>query len=187
MPENRQQCFWTIGHSNHGRQKFLNLLAQHPITHVVDVRTHPYSRFAPWSRPETLQKHLQQHDITYKWQGKNLGGKPGPDRFYDDQGYVLYDRLARSPAFQQALQSLQDTLSSEAVCLMCAEENPLHCHRRRLVGHVLVEQGARMLHIRGTGRIETEADLRQRQQNGQLRLFDDQPDPSGWKSHQPVR
>ncbi len=91
--------------------------------------------------------------------GKELGGRPEDKRYYDSSGHVLYGLVAEGDEFKGGIERLVRGAREHRVALMCNEENPAECHRRLLVGRVLVEKGARVLHIRGDGRIEPEEEL----------------------------
>ena len=66
---------WTIGHSNHSAEKFLDLLSRHGIACVVDVRSIPYSRRNPQFNRERMSRSLSSRNITYVWEGEALGRK----------------------------------------------------------------------------------------------------------------
>ena len=138
----------TIGHSNHPLGKLLDLLKQHQIEILVDVRSSPHSGYASQFNKEAFQHPLQAEGIRYLFLGNLIGGRPEDEEFYDDDGYVLYDRLAQSPRFQEGITRLMKAIQSCRAALLCSEEDPTNCHRRLLVGRVLREAGVRVLHIR---------------------------------------
>jgi uncharacterized protein (DUF488 family) len=147
----------TIGHSNHPLEKFLGLLKRHGITCLVDVRSRPFSRFNPHFNTKRLADALKAEGITYRWAGEHLGGMPAAAR-EKAGGKPDWTRVTYAPGFEPAL----DALVAEPVrpvAIMCAEENPNHCHRRMLLTPPLVTRGVEVLHIRGDGRIEPEAEL----------------------------
>jgi len=180
---------YTIGHSNHPVEIFLGLLRQHGIATVVDVRSSPYCRFAVHFNKEDLQGRLRTEGVRYLLLGDVLGGRPEGEEFYDRQGYVLYDRVAQSRAFQSGLGELLREAAACRVAVMCGEEDPTGCHRRLLIGRVLAQQGVRILHIRGDGRVQTEPEVAGeeefRRTRGQLTLFDIR-EPDEWKSTRSV-
>lgn len=149
----------TIGHSNHTVEHFLTLLRAHGVQVVVDVRSQPYSKFARQFDHESLKSLLQNGGIRHLYLGKELGGRPRGDEFYDQEGHVLYGRVAATSVFQDAVARLERGLRKYKVALLCAEENPAACHRRLLVGRVLLEHGVEVEHVRGDGRIQTEQEL----------------------------
>jgi uncharacterized protein (DUF488 family) len=149
----------TVGHSNHELNHFLDLVREMELGVVVDVRSHPYSRFAGQFNREPLERSFAALDIRYLFLGRELGGRPEGAEFYDDEGHVLYGRVARSPVFLDGLVRLEQGLGRFRVAIVCSEEDPTDCHRRLLVGRVLVERGIEVLHLRGDGTIQTEDEL----------------------------
>ncbi len=180
---------FTIGHSNLALELFVDLIRSHQIEVVADVRSSPYSRYAPQFNREPLGEARRGGGIDYLFVGDALGGRPPGDEYYDDQGRVLYDRVAASPAFQAGLDRVASLFRRRRGAVMCSEEDPGQCHRRLLVGRVLAERGFTVLHLRGDGRVEEEAELaralQRRKTGGQKTLFDlEEPPP--WKSTRSV-
>ena len=150
---------YTVGHSSHSADLFLGLLAQHAIQVLVDVRTAPYSRYAPQFDRELLQRALIQGGFRYLFLGRELGGRPANKEYYDADGHVLYSRITADPAFVAGIERLERGMTEFRIALMCGEEDPAHCHRRLLVARVLMERGHEVLHIRGDGRLMTDEDV----------------------------
>ena len=86
---------WTIGHSNHPLEAFLDLLTRHRIEVLVDVRSSPYSRYASQFNREALRQPLHDRAVQYLFLGDLLGGRVEDDRFYDDPGRVLLRSAGR--------------------------------------------------------------------------------------------
>jgi uncharacterized protein (DUF488 family) len=148
--------FFTIGHSNHDLSAWLALLRQHEVEVVVDVRSSPYSKYVPQFDKELLQSSLEKAGIRYLFLGSELGGRPANPACYDAKGRVLYSRLRDDSRFQAAIARLESGIERYRMVLVCGEEDPAHCHRRLLIGRVLIERGHTMLHIRGNGRVESD-------------------------------
>jgi uncharacterized protein (DUF488 family) len=180
---------WTIGHSNHPLEALCNLLAEHQIELLVDVRSDPYSRYASQFNRQALSTALPGRAIRYLFLGDLLGGRAEDRSFYDDEGHVRYDRLAASPGFRQGIERLLASMGQFRVAILCSEEDPAQCHRRLLVGRVLKERGVHIIHIRGDGRAQSESELAAaeefRKTKGQRSLFDTE-EPGEWKSTQSV-
>jgi uncharacterized protein (DUF488 family) len=175
----------TIGHSNHALDVFLDLLRRHQVQAVVDTRSQPYSKYTPHFDAEALRISLPGNGIRYIFMGKELGGRPVDEEFYDDQGRVLYGRVAESRAFREGLSRLEEAIRECRVALLCGEENPAGCHRRLLVTRVLAERGVTVDHIRADGRLQSESELTaeeaRERDDGQLDLFEYARTPE-WKS-----
>jgi uncharacterized protein (DUF488 family) len=188
-PASPAATLWTIGHSNHPLDAFVGLLIQHRIEVVVDVRSSPYSRYASQFNREAIGPALRDRAVAYRFLGDQLGGRVEDPRFYDDDGRVLYARVAESAPFRQGIDRLLGEIAGRRVAILCGEEDPADCHRRLLVGRVAQEHGVQVMHIRGDGRIESEdqvaADARFRKTKGQLDLFETE-EQGEWKSTQSV-
>jgi uncharacterized protein (DUF488 family) len=150
---------YTIGHSAHSIEVFSQLLLRHAIQVLVDVRSAPYSRYAPQFDREILQRSLQNSGVKYLFLGKELGGRPDNPEYYDGNGHVVYARMTADPAFASGIARLERGMVDFRVALMCGEEDPAHCHRRLLVARVLIERGHTILHLRGDGRIVSDDEV----------------------------
>jgi len=167
---------FTIGHSNHTMEVFLELLGKHNIDVVVDVRSSPYSKYSPCFSKKEFQRFLKQNKIKYLFLGGDLGGKPDGEEFYDDDGYVLYGRIAAQPQFHEGIKRLLEGINNYRIVLLCSEENPTNCHRRLMLGRVLGEHKVKIIHIRGDGSVESEEKLAKEEEfqktKGQMSLLD---------------
>lgn len=177
---------FSIGHSNHPIEAFLDLLRLYRIAVLVDVRSAPYSRYVPHFNPENLKATLKEQGFQYLYMGKELGGRPEGAEFYDADGRVYYDRLAEAPLFLGGLERLITGGGRYRVAMMCSEEDPTHCHRRLLIGRVLTARGVPFTHIRGDGRLQSEAEVSAAEQTpeeaaGQMALFPTE-EVTDWKS-----
>jgi len=132
-----------------------------------------------------MQRSLEQAGIRYLFLGAELGGRPANPDYYDASGHVLYSRLRDDARFKAAIERLETGMERFRVALVCGEEDPAHCHRRLLIGRVLTERGHTMLHIRGDGRVETDATVAtasgKRLVDVQIELFAEMEEDK-WKS-----
>lgn len=152
----------TVGHSNHPIERFLGLLHPHGITAVADVRSTPYSRFNPQFRREKLQAALAEVGIQYVFLGEELGARSQDPACYDPDGRVSYTRLAKTALFLKGIERLKLGMTEHRISLMCAEREPLECHRTILVSRELVRDGVAVTHILGDGSLETHEHAMQR-------------------------
>ena len=153
---------YTVGHSNHPIEQFLSLLTRHGITALADVRSTPYSRFNPQFRREPLQQSLAAVGIQYVFLGEELGARSQDPSCYDADGRVSYARLARTVLFRQGVERLKTGMGDFRISIMCAEREPLECHRTILVSRELVHEGIEVRHILGDGSLEEHAHAMQR-------------------------
>jgi len=152
---------FSIGHSNIPAERFLAALQNAAVNAVADVRTTPYSRFSPWFSQRTLAATLSAAGIGYSAMGEALGGRPRDDRLYHD-GVADYEAMAQQPEFAAGLGRLLDAAAQSRVCLMCAEREPLDCHRCLLVARSLAVEGIAVGHVLHDGSIEPHATTEQR-------------------------
>jgi uncharacterized protein (DUF488 family) len=147
-----QVTVYTVGHSDHPTDAFLSLLQQHEIALVADVRSQPYSQWAPQFNRETLARDLQAAGIRYAFLGDSLGGRPKDRKLYDPgQPYPNYERLAATAAYLGGIAQLLQLAATERVAILCSEGDYHHCHRGRLITPTLLARGVRVLHITPDG------------------------------------
>ena len=152
---------WTIGHSNHSAVRFIDLLQGAGIDCVADVRSTPFSRRNPQFSQKALTASLKDAGIEYWFLGDALGARPTDADCYED-GKASYARIAATAAFQEAIRALIDQSHAKRIALMCAEKEPLDCHRTVLVGRALAQRDTELAHIHADGRIEPHAVLEER-------------------------
>lgn len=144
----------TIGHSNHGIEHFIELLRKHDVSAVADVRSAPFSRFAPQFNKEALQASLRRTEIGYAFLGKELGARTS-DRSCYVNGQVQYSLLAQTELFRSGIDRLLGGAEEERIAVMCTEKDPLDCHRTLLVTRALVDAGVTVDHVLADGRLES--------------------------------
>ncbi|MYE00477.1 MAG: DUF488 domain-containing protein, partial [Alphaproteobacteria bacterium] len=113
----------------------------------------PYSRFNPQFNRKALSASLSASGIAYVWLGRELGGRPDDPACYED-GTVRYDRLARTALYREGIERVLSGAAEHRLALMCAEKDPLHCHRALLVSRSLEERGLAVAHILADGSLE---------------------------------
>jgi uncharacterized protein (DUF488 family) len=151
-----QSTVFTIGHSTHTVVRFIALLREQNVTALCDVRSQPYSRINPQFNRESLKEALKKAGIAYVFLGAELGARTTDKSCYED-GRVKYDRIARTALFSKGLDRIEDGLNKYRVSLMCAEKEPLNCHRTILVARQLECRGIPVSHIHAVGTLETNA------------------------------
>ena len=143
----------TIGHSTHALEAFVALLQRHQVTAVADVRSAPYSRFNPQFNRDSFADALDAQGIRYVYLGDSLGGRSGDPACYED-GRIRYDRVATTESFKRGLARVVHGAAKHRIALMCAEKEPLDCHRTLLVARALDERGVDVAHIHAGGGLE---------------------------------
>lgn len=145
----------TVGHSTHTIEKFLDLLSRNHITALADVRSSPFSRYNPQYNKDILSIELKKHGVAYVFVGKELGARSDDPSCYEG-GRVCYDRLAETSIFKKGIERVLSGAQKYRIALMCAEKEPLDCHRTLLVSRALEQRGVSIVHILPNGRTETQ-------------------------------
>jgi uncharacterized protein (DUF488 family) len=168
-------AIYTVGHSNHALDHFLSLLKTHDITAVADVRSTPYSRRNPQFNREPLKDAIQAQGMAYVPLEDQLGGRPRDPALWRFER-PDYERIALTPNFCEGLSRIEKGSATQRIAIMCAERDPLDCHRCLLVARALKERGQPVMNILGDGTLEphdaTEARLMQWAKLGSADMFD---------------
>ncbi len=152
-----QFVLYTIGHSNHSMERFLELLRRHEITAVADVRSVPYSRYCPQFDRVNLQQALSQINCRYVFLGDKLGGKRREKECFTN-GQIDYEKVATLPVFREGCERLLRGVTKYRIALMCAEKDPANCHRTLLVSRALRDR-LTILHILSDGSTLTQEEV----------------------------
>ena len=180
---------FTIGHSNLSLEEFVGLLKKHEITALADVRSHPYSRYLPHFNLAALKSALPNAGISYVFLGRELGARPdNPDCYVE--GKAVYENIAATELFSQGIDRIVKGSQNYTIALMCAEKDPIDCHRTILVCNHLRQFDLDINHILRDGNLQSHQQLENRLldlyqlnpsqalQPVQLSLFDNPPTPS---------
>lgn len=167
-----EDAILTIGYGNRTIAEFLELLKNHQVQFLVDVRSHPYSKFNPPFSGDVLQEHLKKANIQYIFMGNTIGGKPSGKEHFTEDGYIDYQKLAKMPAYQKGIKRLLVARERRLrMVLMCSETRPEDCHRSKLIGETLESLGVPALHIDVDGLLVKQKDVIARLLKGQDTLF----------------
>ena len=144
---------YTIGHSTHPPERFMELLGQHGITALCDVQSNPYSRMNPQFNRQELKRSASANGIAYIFLGKQLGARsevsPVTKRVRCNMiGLHKLPFLGGDQARDRGDENLQD-------CVGIAEREPLECHRTILVARELSALGLDVQHIHADGKLES--------------------------------
>jgi len=153
---------FTIGCSNRSVEDFISLLHHHHITALADVRSVPYSRRNPQFNREPLKAELRSHSIDYVFLGAELGARPEDRSCYVD-GKAVHAKIAGTALFKNGLERVKEGLRKGYVLsLMCAEKDPLGCHRAMLICRNLRGREIEIRHILDAEAVENHSDLEKR-------------------------
>ncbi|MCI5131384.1 MAG: DUF488 domain-containing protein [Candidatus Electrothrix sp. EH2] len=148
---------FTIGYSPHILDTFLDILKKYHITAIADVRSSPYSQFKPEFNREQLDDFLKKHNISYVFIGDLCGARVEEPSCYLN-GKVDYSLVAKNPKFLEGLKRIKQGMKNYRIALMCAEKDPITCHRAILICRNLLDSDITIKHILSDGTVEEHKD-----------------------------
>jgi len=151
------QTVYSVGHSNGTVEQLVGVLRQHAITAIADVRSQPYSRFNPQFNRDALAGSLKDAGLEYVFLGQELGARSDDPACYRN-GSAQYSLMAKTPAFERGIARLLAGTERFQLAMLCAEKDPLVCHRGILISRHLQEKGVRVCHILDQGTLEDHQD-----------------------------
>jgi uncharacterized protein (DUF488 family) len=162
---------YTIGHSTATTEELFDRLKQYTISALVDIRSVPYSQFAPQFNREVLEQLCRVKGISYFFFGNSLGGKPNDSSMGGIGLKADYDHMRQQEYYLSGIDKLAELVGRYRICLMCSEGYPDKCHRNLLVGQTLQKKGINILHILPDGKAINTEELILIKNKGQLVLF----------------
>jgi hypothetical protein len=161
-PHTKPGGIFTIGHSNLDLDDFVAILAGRGINIVCDVRSRPGSYRFPQFNRESLEACLAASKIQYEFLGEALGGLPSDPRSYHSDGIVNYEERRKAADFSAGVDRAFELARASNIVLMCAEEDPLQCHRFLMICPALVDRGVAPVHFRRGGELESQREAEDR-------------------------
>lgn len=151
---------YTIGHSNHSIEIFLDLLKTFSITFLVDVRSVAASSYNPQFNKESLSNSLKSNGIIYLHFAEEFGARHTDPDLLDDDGKVNFEYVRQSWNFKNGVDRLwQGIDKGYSIALMCSEGEPFDCHRFSMVSIALQIEGFEVKHILKDKTLKTNAQL----------------------------
>jgi uncharacterized protein (DUF488 family) len=161
IKEQDKKGIYTVGYATHTIESLVTLMKKFNVTAIVDVRSQPYSRFKPEFNRESLMKSLIANGIEYVFLGDNLGARIRAPECYKN-GQISYELVSRHPLFGEGIGRLLKEMNNFSIAIMCAEKDPITCHRMILICKELKNHGVQITHIIDTNTSEdhVEAEFR---------------------------
>lgn len=147
---------YTVGHSTHELMYFLKLLQRHQVNCLVDVRSVAASSYNPQYNKDTFAEFLKNNGIRYLHFAKEFGARQTARELLDNTGQLDFEKVHHASHFRQGIERLRQGLAKGyTIALMCAESEPLDCHRFGMVSAALVRDGIDVVHIMKDGSVKT--------------------------------
>ncbi len=157
MQTSEKHTIYTIGHSTHTLDEFLNMLQSFEIKHLVDIRSFPGSRKYPQFNKENLERALPENGIYYTHL-KELGGrrkvqKDSKNNRWHKDAFRAYADYMETENFKKGIAELTAIAAEQPTAYMCSEAVWWRCHRS-MVSDYLKARGWKVLHIMGIGKVQ---------------------------------
>jgi len=163
---------YSIGYGTRTLFELVKLLVLRDIDLLIDVRSSPYSKFAPDYNRSHLADAVAAEGIEYQFMGDALGGFASDEDYLTD-GKVDYSKLSQRPIYKNGINRLVEIASlGRTFCIMCSEEKPEMCHRSKMIGETLLSLGISVIHIDEEGIEKSQEEIIERLTGGQLSLFE---------------
>lgn len=154
---------YTIGYSGFSIDDFVATLKKHNISLVVDVRSSPFSNYFPEYNKDALEIHLKTHGIYYRNYAVEFGARQSDRKYYCKEGYLDFELFSKSEQFLQGIRKLCNSMTKNyTFALMCAEKDPISCHRTILVARAFFERGYNVVHLLTNGNTITQQEINTR-------------------------
>lgn len=142
---------YTIGYTSFDVEKFVEVLEKFQITCLIDVRSNPKSAYYKDYDDSNLIPLLKSKGIVYRNYKDEFGARQENKEFYNDKGFLDFNLFAKSQQFNNGINKIKKAQDMKyVVCLMCAEKDPINCHRTILIARNLDKQGFNVKHILAT-------------------------------------
>lgn len=170
-------CIYTIGYTAFSINEFIETIKNFGISCVIDVRSSPFSNYYTDYNKDTLERTLKEHNILYRNYANEFGARQTNPAFYSGD-IVDFDKFIKSAQFLEGVSKVKKGIErGYSFVLMCAEKDPIKCHRSIMLGKGFSENGFDVKHIVSKTEIESQRELEERllemyhQDRFQLTLF----------------
>lgn len=169
---------YTIGYTAFKIEDFILVLKKYNIDCIIDVRSSPFSRFYSDYNKLELMSRLKNEKILYYNFTNEFGARQTNRIYYHSEGYLDFNKFLNSDNFKSGVNKIKNGIKKGFVlCLMCAETDPITCHRSIMIGRGLKNNDIKVNHILKSGEFETQESIEMRLLNiyyenrNQLSLF----------------
>ena len=138
---------YTIGHSTFPEEHLTELLQSFQVDYLLDVRSVPFSQYVPQYNDNQIMHTLDRVGIQYAQMGRFFGARQEDEAYYNKEGYLDFELFRSSELFRAGLENVKKGLQEHNIALMCAEKNPIDCHRAIMVARGFELNGVDVKHI----------------------------------------
>ena len=151
---------YTVGHSSHQLDFFLELIKTFEINCIVDVRSIPASAYNPQYNQDLFKNFLKNNHITYLHFAEEFGAKQTDHDLLDNDGKLDFEKVRKTRLFNYGLERIWHGIDKGfRIALMCSESEPLDCHRFSMVSIGFENDGFEVKHILKDKSVKTNLEL----------------------------
>ncbi|MDR1182884.1 MAG: DUF488 domain-containing protein [Bacteroidales bacterium] len=151
---------YTVGHSTHELDFFLELIKTVEINCIVDVRSLPASAYSPQYNQNSFKNYLKDNHITYLHFAEEFGARRTDYDLLGDDGKLDFEKVRKTSLFNRGVERIWQGIDKGfRIALMCSESDPLDCHRFSMVSIGLENNGFNVLHLLKDKSIKTNLEL----------------------------
>jgi len=156
----QKPIIYTIGHSTHQIDYFVELLKEYSVNCVIDVRSLAASTYNPQFNKEPLSNYLKKNGITYQHFADEFGARHSDPDLLDEDGKVDFEKIRKSWNFKNGVERLWLAMDKGfIIALMCSESEPFDCHRFSMISIALEKDGFDVQHILKDKALKSNAEL----------------------------
>lgn len=154
---------YTIGYTSFDIQKFIEVLKKYKISCLIDVRSTPKSSYYKDFDDSNLMPLLKSNGIIYRNYREEFGARQENKEFYSSKGFLDFNVFSQSKQFNDGIDKIRKAQDmGYTICLMCAEKDPINCHRTILIARNLDKKGFYVKHILATEDLCKQCDIDKR-------------------------
>jgi len=154
---------YTIGYSGYTIDDFIDVLKKHGINALVDVRSNPFSSYYSAYNRDILSRSLNSNKIHYRSFASEFGAQQSEHCFFASQGYLDFDLYTTSDMYINGYRKIEEGLKrNHSIALMCAERDPIDCHRSIMVARTYHNNDYTILHLLPNSAPMTQFDIEER-------------------------
>lgn len=153
---------YTIGYSAFLINEFIDTIKRYNVSCVIDVRSSPFSNYYSDYNKDVFKNTLKQHNILYRNYVNEFGARQTNPIFYSGD-IVDFDKFIKSSQFLEGISKVKKGIElGYNFVLMCAEKDPIKCHRSIMLGKGFSNNGFDVKHIISKSELESQKELEER-------------------------